>query len=177
LTSRKSAAHRFALHRARDDIAPSQALPSRSHAPAPPVDLAVVTPALAGCGADFDTDQMRLCRQAIPPLNPPNAHIEIERTSKGPVPRALRLLYRVQLGDGLSRHRSIDCLFASEGTGPSRGALIGIAWTGGRWPMRASTCCDASIWRPGLPPPDSAEPSAEALPAIPAGLAYGLQQA
>ena len=64
--------------------------------------LAVVTLALAGCGADFDTDQMRLCRQAIPPLNPPNARIEIERTTKGPVPRALRLLYRVQLGDGLS---------------------------------------------------------------------------
>ena len=33
--------------------------------------------ALAGCGEHFDTDQARLCRQAIPPLNPPEARITI----------------------------------------------------------------------------------------------------
>lgn len=139
--------------------------------------LAVVLLALAGCGEDFDTDQMRLCRQAIPPLNPPNARIEIERATKGPVSRALRLLYRVQLGDGISRHRSIDCLFAGEGSGPGRGAMIGIA-SDGR-PM-----ADASFYLlrrfyledRAEPPPDPAAPSAEDLPAIPGGLAYGLQQ-
>ena len=70
--------------------------------------LAAVTLALAGCGASFDTDQVRLCRQAIPPLNPPNARIEIERATKGPVPRALRLFYRVQLGDDVSRQLARD---------------------------------------------------------------------
>nr|WP_052232610.1 branched-chain amino acid ABC transporter permease [Methylobacterium sp. ZNC0032] len=139
--------------------------------------LAAVTLALAGCGFDFDTDQMRLCRQAIPPLNPPNARIEIERTTRGPVPRALRLFYRVQLGDGLSRHRTVDCLFANEGSGPSRGALVGIAADGR--PM-----ADASFYLlrrfyledRASPPPDPAEPKAESLPAIPTSLAYGLQQ-
>ncbi|MCO5092834.1 branched-chain amino acid ABC transporter permease [Bosea sp. (in: a-proteobacteria)] len=139
--------------------------------------LAAVTLALAGCGGDFDTDQTRLCRQAIPPLNPPGARIAIEGTARGPAPRALRLYYRVQLGDGLSRHRSIDCLFAGEGGGQSRGALIGIA-SDGR-PM-----ADASFYllrRFYLedrvePPPDPAAPAPETLPAIPAWLAYGLQQ-
>lgn len=139
--------------------------------------LAVVLFALTGCGASFDTDQVRLCRQAIPPLNPPNARIEIERATKGPVPRALRLFYRVQLGDDISRHRSIDCLFAGEGSGPRRGALIGIA-SDGR-PMS-----DASFYllrrfyleNRAEPPPDPAALSAEDLPAIPHGLAYGLQQ-
>ncbi|KQK32327.1 hypothetical protein ARD30_00665 [Bosea thiooxidans] len=139
--------------------------------------LATIALALAGCGANFDTDQIRLCRQAIPPLNPPNARIVIERTTTGPVPRALRLLYRVQLGDGVSRHRSIDCLFAGEGSGPGRGALIGIA-SDGR-PM-----ADASFYllrrfyleNRTEPPPDPEATSAEDLTAIPRGLAYGLQQ-
>ena len=34
--------------------------------------------ALAGCGERFDTDQQRLCRQAILPFNPPGAQITIE---------------------------------------------------------------------------------------------------
>jgi branched-subunit amino acid ABC-type transport system permease component len=139
--------------------------------------LAAFTLALAGCGANFDTDQIRLCRQAIPPLNPPNAQIAIERTTTGPVPRALRLLYRVQVGDGVSRHRSIDCLFAGEGSRPGRGALIGIA-SDGR-PM-----ADASFYllrrfyleNRAEPPPDPATASVEDLPTIPRGLAYGLQQ-
>ncbi|CAM5769103.1 branched-chain amino acid ABC transporter permease [Bosea minatitlanensis] len=139
--------------------------------------LVAVLVALSGCGEGFDTDQMRLCRQAIPPLNPTGAHIEIERATVGPVPRALRLLYRVQLGDGVARHRSIDCLFAAESNGLGRPNLIGIASDGRPMP-------DASFYflrRFYLedrvePPPDPAALSTEDLPAIPSGLAYGLQQ-
>lgn len=139
--------------------------------------LAVLLFALTGCGAAFDTDQTRLCRQAIPPLNPPNAQIEIERATNGPVSRSLRLFYRVGLGDGLARHRSIDCLFAGEGNALGRGALIGIA-SDGR-PMS-----DASFYllrrfyleNKAEPPPDPSAARAGDLPAVPAALAYGLQQ-
>ncbi|MGX5733129.1 branched-chain amino acid ABC transporter permease [Bosea thiooxidans] len=139
--------------------------------------LAFVLLALAGCGTEFDTDQMRLCRQAIPPLNPPKANIEIESAARGPVPRALRLFYRVRFGDGVARHRSIDCLFAGETGALGRGALIGIA-SDGR-PMS-----DASFYLlrrfyledRAEPPPDPGAPRIEDLPRVPAALAYGLQQ-
>ncbi len=139
--------------------------------------LALVLVSLAGCGEGFDTDQTRLCRQAIPPLNPPGAHVEIERVTTGPVPRALRLLYRVQLGDGIARQRSIDCLFGTEGNGLGRPTLIGIA-SDGRLMARASFYFLRRFYLEDRnePPPDPGAAAAEDLPALPAGFAYGLQQ-
>ena len=139
--------------------------------------LALVLVSLAGCGEGFDTDQTRLCRQAIPPLNPPGAHVEIERVTTGPVPRALRLLYRVQLGDGIARQRSIDCLFGTEGNGLGRPTLIGIA-SDGRPMARASFYFLRRFYLEDRnePPPDPGAAAAEDLPALPAGFAYGLQQ-
>jgi hypothetical protein len=127
-----------------------------------PLPIAVLL-ALAGCGSEFDADQTRLCRQAIPPLNPPGARIEIEGTTTGPAPRTLRLFYRVQLGDGLSRHRSIDCLFAGEGGAPSPGALIGIASDGRPMPEASFYLLRRFYLEDRVePPPDPAAPAAEA---------------
>lgn len=132
---------------------------------------------LAGCGERFDTDQTRLCRQAIPPLNPPGARIEVERATAGPRPNVLRLFYRSQIGAGAPRQRTIDCLFASEGVGIERGALIGVA-SDGR-PMS-----DASFYllrrfyleNRDEPPPDPGAARLEDLAEVPLALAYGLQQ-
>lgn len=133
--------------------------------------------ALAGCGESFDTDQMRLCRQAIPPLNSPEAQITIERATAGPRPRTLRIIYKVETGTGLARTRMIDCLFAGEGMGLQRGAMIGVAADGR--PMN-----DASFYllrrfyleNREEPPLDPGSARIENLPDIPMGLAYGLQQ-
>lgn len=133
---------------------------------------------LAGCGERFDTDQTRLCRQAIPPLNPPGARIAIERSTTGPRPNTLRILYKVEAGTGPARTRIIDCLFAGQGMGLQRGALIGLAADGK--PMS-----DASFYllrrfyleNREEPPPDPGAVRAEDLPHIPPTLAYGLQQA
>jgi len=133
---------------------------------------------LAGCGEGFDTDQTRLCRQAIPALNPPEARIAIERATAGPLPNTLRLFYRSQSGSGSTRRRSIDCLFAGEGGAIQRGALIGVA-SDGR-PMS-----DASFYllrrfyleNRAEPPPDPGMEPSENLPVLPFALAYGLQQA
>lgn len=133
---------------------------------------------IASCGERFDTDQTRLCRQAIPPLNPPGSRITIERDTTGPRPNTLRILYKVEAGTALARTRTIDCLFAGEGVGLQRGALIGLAADGR--PMN-----DASFYllrrfyleNREEPPPDPGAARAEDLPEIPFALAYGLQQA
>lgn len=139
--------------------------------------LALLMAVLSGCGEDFDTDQTRLCRQAIPPLNQDGVHIEIERTATGPVARALRIYYLVQFGDGIARQRSIDCLFSTRDNGLGRPRLIGIASDGRPLP-------DASFYflrrfyleDRETPPPDPALTSIEDVPAVPAGVAYALQQ-
>lgn len=140
----------------------------------PPILLVL---ALAGCGARFDTDQMRTCRQAIPPLNPPGARISVERAMTGARPNILRLFYRSESGPGPARLRSIDCLFAGEDRAIGRRALIGIA-SDGR-PMS-----DANFYllrrfyleNREEPPPDPGAARLETLPSLPPALAYGLQQ-
>lgn len=133
--------------------------------------------ALASCGERFDTDQQRLCRQAIPALNAPGTPITIERVEDGPRANILRILYSVPGGGGGVQRRRIDCLFAGEGQSLQRGALIGIA-SDGR-PMS-----DASFYllrrfyleNREEPPPDPGAARTEALPELPADLAYGIQQ-
>ncbi|WP_054207685.1 branched-chain amino acid ABC transporter permease [Bosea vaviloviae] len=133
--------------------------------------------ALASCGERFDTDQMRLCRQAIPALNPPGAAIAIDRVQDGARPHMLGISYSVSTPGGVARRRRIDCLFAGEGQALTRGALIGIAADGR--PMS-----DASFYllrrfyleNREEPPPDPGASPSEALPEIAPALAYGLQQ-
>lgn len=133
--------------------------------------------ALASCGESFDTDQQRLCRQAIPPLNPPGAQLTIDGPTTGPRAGVLRILYRVDTAASPARQRSIDCLFAGEGQGLQRGALIGIA-SDGR-PMS-----DASFYLlrrfyledRADPPSDPGAVAGADLPQLSPGLAYGLQQ-
>ena len=85
--------------------------------------------ALAGCGR-FDTDQIRACRLAIPALNPAGTVIAIERTGAGPRADILRITYRTQAPGEQPRRRTIDCIFAGEGTSLQRGALAGLASDG-----------------------------------------------
>lgn len=133
--------------------------------------------ALASCGEPFDTDQQRLCRQAIPPLNPPDARITIDGTTKGLRAKALRILYRAETGSGLARQRSIDCLFAGDDQGLQRRALIGIA-SDGRPMSDASFYLLRRFYLEDRkePPPDPAAADIDDLPRVPAALAYGLQQ-
>ena len=132
---------------------------------------------LASCGESFDTDQQRLCRQAIPALNAPGTPIAIERIEAGARANTLRVAYVAGPPGGPARRRSIDCLFAGEGQSLQRGALIGIASDG--LPMS-----DASFYllrrfyleNREEPPPDPGAARIDGLPELPPGLAYGLQQ-
>lgn len=133
--------------------------------------------ALASCSDRFDTDQQRLCRQAIPALNDPAARITIASSAPGPRANILRIRYRAETGPTIARMRIIDCLFAGDSQGLQRGALIGIASDG--QPMS-----DASFYllrRFYLedrkePPPDPGLSLQRRLPELSPAFAYGLQQ-
>jgi branched-chain amino acid transport system permease protein len=86
--------------------------------------------ALASCSERFEPAQVKLCRQAIPALNAPDTPIAIKATGPGPRPHMLRIDYVAGPASGPARRRSIDCLFAGDGQGQRRGALIGIASDG-----------------------------------------------
>lgn len=133
--------------------------------------------ALASCSERFDTDQQRLCRQAIPALNAPDTPIAIERAGAGSRPGVLRIIYLAGPTEGPVRRRSIDCLFAGEGQSLRPGALIGVA-SDGR-PMS-----DASFYLlrrfyledRAEPPVDPGAALPLWLPELPHDAAYGLQQ-
>ncbi len=140
--------------------------------------LILLAAALAGCEERFDTDQSRLCRQAIPALNQQDARITIERSGAGPRPRMLRIIYKVETGADPARTRMIDCLFAGEGMGLQRGSLIGIA-VDGRPLNEASFYMLRRFYLENRqePPSDPGSAKVAALLEVPFGLAYGMQQA
>ncbi|AMJ59525.1 branched-chain amino acid ABC transporter permease [Bosea sp. PAMC 26642] len=137
----------------------------------------LVVLALASCNAAFDSDQQRLCRQAIVPNNAPDARIVVEAPEPGLRPNTLRIPYLIESWGGRPQRRVIDCLFAGEGVGAQRGALIGIALDGEPMP-------DASFYllrrfyleNRQEPPPDPGAAASETLPEVSPALAYGLQQ-
>ena len=47
---------------------------------------------LAACGLSIDADQARVCRSALPALNP-GARLTVLRVQTGPVPQSLRVDY------------------------------------------------------------------------------------
>ncbi|WP_332695561.1 branched-chain amino acid ABC transporter permease [Bosea sp. (in: a-proteobacteria)] len=132
---------------------------------------------LASCGQRFDTDQRRACRLAIPALNPSDSTIVIEGSGQGPRPAILRIVYRVERPEAQPRRRTIDCIFAGEGTTLQRGSLAGLASDG--QPMT-----EASFqllrrfyleYKPEPPVDPGAAPAAH-LPLLTQGTAYLLQQ-
>ncbi|WP_066474454.1 branched-chain amino acid ABC transporter permease [Bosea sp. WAO] len=134
--------------------------------------------ALASCGQRFDTDQRRACRLAIPALNPGDSTIVIEGSGQGPRSGILRIVYRVERPDTQPRRRTIDCIFAGEGTRLQRGALAGLASDG-----RPMTDASFLLLRrfyleyKAEPPVDPEAASVAHLPSLPPGAAYLLQQA
>lgn len=131
---------------------------------------------LAGCGSRFDTDQIRLCRLAIPAINPPDAAIVMGVAGDSGRPNVLRLHYTAQLPGGAARARTIDCLFTPAVAGGNRPALTGIAVDGRPMP-------DASFYllrrfyieSRDEPPRDPGAPTAEAAISVSPFAALALQ--
>jgi branched-subunit amino acid ABC-type transport system permease component len=82
---------------------------------------------LAACAPSADPDELRLCRLTLPALNDPGTVIDVLRAGTGPGRRDIRIDYRIETPDGVTRQRFIICRFAPLQTGAERGTLVGIA--------------------------------------------------
>ncbi|MFC5085090.1 branched-chain amino acid ABC transporter permease [Microvirga arabica] len=80
---------------------------------------------LSACGLAIDAEQTRVCRSALPALNP-GAVIAVERVREGPVARSLRIDYIAQYPDRPVLERFAICQFAAEGLSPNKAELTGL---------------------------------------------------
>ncbi|MDQ0471574.1 branched-chain amino acid ABC transporter permease [Labrys wisconsinensis] len=82
--------------------------------------------ALTACGMVLDGDQVRVCRQTLPAVNPDATAITVLRVDPAPAPYAVRLAYRVEQG-GIEQDRFVLCGFAAEGIDLDRNVLARFA--------------------------------------------------
>ncbi len=80
---------------------------------------------LAACGASVDAEHARVCRSALPALNP-GAAITVQAVRQGPAPSTLRVDYIAQHPNRPALERFAICQFAAEGLSPNKAELTGI---------------------------------------------------
>ena len=80
---------------------------------------------LAACGASIDAEHARVCRSALPALNP-EAAITVQAVRQGPAPSTLRVDYIAQHPNRPALERFAICQFAAEGLSPNKAELTGI---------------------------------------------------
>lgn len=135
--------------------------------------------ALVACQASVDAEQARVCRMALPALNPDGGRILVQRIAAGGRPRELRIDYEVQRENRAPRDRFVYCLFAPSGLDPSKLELIGITTEVG--PIAPATIYFLRRFYLATPEAIAADPGiaarAEGVPELPAPVAYALQQA
>ncbi|MGO4524040.1 branched-chain amino acid ABC transporter permease [Microvirga sp. 2MCAF35] len=131
---------------------------------------------LAACGLTIDADQARVCRSALPALNP-GARITVEHIQKGPVPRSLRVDYLAEYLDRPILQRFAICQFMAEGLSPNKAELEGLATEEG--PLSGANLYLLKRYYlatpEGMAGDPGSRPSANAIE-IPESVAYWLQQ-
>ncbi|KAA2235614.1 branched-chain amino acid ABC transporter permease [Salinarimonas soli] len=134
---------------------------------------------LAACQASVDAEQARVCRQALPALNPDGGRIGVQRIAPGTRPREIRIDYEVVPATGAPRDRFAYCLFAASGLDPSKSELIGVTTETGI--VAPATVYFLRRFYLGSPEALAADPGlgegAAGLVELPPALAYALQQA
>lgn len=131
---------------------------------------------LAACGLSVDAEQTRVCRSALPALNP-GARITVLRVQEGPSPRSLRVDYLAEFPERLPLERFAICRFAAEGLSPNKAELTALG-------TEAGPISGASLYllkRYYLDTPegvagDPGSPPGAGVVEIPAAAAYSLQQ-
>jgi len=131
---------------------------------------------LTACGLSIDADQARVCRTALPALNP-GASIIVQRIQEGPAARSLTVLYTAQYPDRPALDRYAVCTFAAEGLSLNKAELTGLATEEG--PVSGASLYMLKHYYLETPEGVAADPGSPpdaAVVEIPAGLAYWLQQ-
>lgn len=131
---------------------------------------------LAACAPAPDADQARMCRQAIPALNPDGTTLTILSTGIGERRHDVLIAYDAAQMDRAPRRRTLLCRFSATGLDAGRAELVGIA-------TETGPIADASLYflkRFYLQSPEAlaADPGlnrVEGEAALPFALAYLLQ--
>ncbi len=135
--------------------------------------------ALAACAPSVDAEQARVCRTALPALNPDGGRIVLRGIAPGGRPREVRVDYEVLREGRAPRDRFAYCLFAASGLDPSKSELIGVTTETG--PIAPATVYFLRRFYLATPEALAADPGigarGEGLIDLPPALAYGLQQA
>jgi branched-chain amino acid transport system permease protein len=134
--------------------------------------------ALCGCGLVVDAEQARVCRMALPALNPDAARITVTRSVPWLEARSIRVEYRVERESRAALDRYVVCRFQAVGLSPNKADLIGLSTEHG--PIAGPTLyllkrfyLDSAEGVAGDPGPGDL---ASGLIEVPGPVAYGLQQ-
>lgn len=132
---------------------------------------------LAGCALSVDAEQARMCRQALPALNP-DGRVSVIRAVPWLEPRTIRVDYRVERQGRPRLERYAVCRFAASGLSANKAELTGLATESG--PMAGSTLYLLKRFYlespEGIANDPGAGEEADTLPELPPAVAYGLQQ-
>ncbi|MBB4040909.1 branched-subunit amino acid ABC-type transport system permease component [Microvirga flocculans] len=131
---------------------------------------------LSACTVAIDAEQTRVCRSALPALNPGGV-ITVERVREGPVPRSLRIDYSVASADRPVLERFAICQFAAEGLSPNKAELTGLGTEEG--PLSGASLYLLKRYYLDTPEGMAGDPgsrSAADVAEIPPAAAYWLQQ-
>ena len=131
---------------------------------------------LSACGLSRDAEQIRVCRSALPALNP-GARITVLRVQEGPVARSLRVNYLAEHRDRPALERFAICRFAAEGLSPNKAELTGLGTEEG--PLSGSSLYLLKRYYIDTPEGvagDPGSPPSAAAVELPQSTAYGFQQ-
>jgi branched-chain amino acid transport system permease protein len=131
---------------------------------------------LAACGSSIDAEQARMCRSALPALNP-DAQVTVLRVQSGPVARSLRVDYVAERSGFPALDRFAICQFAAEGLSPNKAELIGLGTETG--PLSGASLYLLKRYYLETPEGTAGDPGGRLdadVVEVPHGAAYWLQQ-
>ncbi|WP_052003277.1 branched-chain amino acid ABC transporter permease [Microvirga sp. BSC39] len=131
---------------------------------------------ISACGLSIDAEQARVCRSALPALNP-GAVIAVERVREGPVARSLRIDYIAQYPDRPVLERFAICQFAAAGLSPNKAELTGLGTEEG--PLSGASLYMLKRYYLDTPEGAAGDPGSRTdadVTEIPMAAAYWLQQ-
>jgi branched-chain amino acid transport system permease protein len=131
----------------------------------------------AACALSVDAEQTRVCRSALPALNP-DGKVRVLRVEKGGFPNSVRFDYELERQGRPPAGRTITCRFAAEGLSPNKAELTGIVTE--RGPLAEGSLYFLKRFYLATPEAIAGDPSggasAAAVMEVPQAVAYSVQQ-
>ncbi len=157
---------------------PSRQIPRRVRRTVRTAALAGLVGIVGACGVSVDAEQVRICRIALPALNPEGGRITVLGARPGRETGSVRIEYRVERPDRTPVQRHVVCGFAAEGLRAGRSELVSLSTE--RGPLSGASLYLLKRFYIETPEGVRNDPGlgerADGLPQAPPAVAYGLQQ-